>query len=226
MTVRFPKKPLLHQSTAAVISRSGFWATASALFILATTLIAQSYFKTKPVYLENGFAAVPTSIKDWIGHDVPMLGQPFETELPDSELKRIYTDPDGNEIIAYIGYFARQTDTREVYGPQYDSLHLNSSPFPLSIPAFSETEIRNTLLNQNSAKLHAYFWYHIYGQITAERRDVKLQSTLKALIHRQNNAAIVVLATETRNRLAGVRSPLPPLDFVKEFIQALQPVFT
>ena len=152
----------------------------------------------KTVYLTRDLNTFPKIIGKWTGKDVVALGEPFETVVPDTTLKRIYVDPHGNEVKLFIGYFALQDADKEIFNSKYNDLlfhPMGSKVIKSSTKSSRGIQMIKFQYNIQVNKRLGYAWYIINGNLYSNQYKAKLATFLNITTKKRNNSAIVILTT-------------------------------
>jgi EpsI family protein len=205
----FPKR----FSAAVIIATTICFITGAALFLR----------RLEPVYLTTGLDGIPSIIENWVGKDAAAFEEPFYSVVPDSELKRIYTDPRGNKINLFIGYFVLQEGDKDIFNPKYNDLLFRPSDLKVfNSPIESPFKVNTIKFHYNSynGKRLGCAWYIISGKFYSNQYAAKLATFLNITTRKRNNAAIVIMTTKYDEKAPNKKSA----DVITHFTGVLYPI--
>lgn len=169
----------------------------SALFVLLFGFAVYLNFFALPqaVALSAPLRQFPTEIKGWQGIENQWLGKNnFFPKLHDT-LSRAYRDQSGKVVYLFIGYYQKQDNERRLVSYLSAPLHENAGIMSVSQEKTSFKAVSSSL-SSDSSHFDTLFWYQFPGkQKMTDRLQVKLHVLKSGILQRQNNGAIVLLAT-------------------------------
>jgi EpsI family protein len=166
------------------------WAAAAAGFLFLVTGSYTLLYQVKPVPLGMPFEGVPRVIGDWAVRNPYQGSVKMDEILPDDELRRTYSNSGQSRIHVYVGYFARQTGEKKIFMSAYASLmakgtqRMSANLNPSLSLGYTKDEKRSV-----------FFGYIIDGKIIPDASMAKLVMMKNALLHRRNNAGVLIIET-------------------------------
>lgn len=190
-----------------------------AIILLLMTGGYLHFNKSVPRYLEKPLSFFPTVIGSWTGKEASFTGLPFNYFSADEELKRIYTDNQGDEIKLYIGYFPHQDEERKIVSYKFDFLQQNANK--IQIPLGNNLiEIKSTEFAAKDTAETVYFFYDINGRILVNRYVAKLATIYDAIRNKRTNASIVVISFHHQSD--DPKMKMHALEFIRDAFPLIQ----
>jgi len=215
-----PKMNRIDLKKIIASSRVSLAAITTAIVISLLSGVCLYFYTPKPVYLGKDLNNFPTLIGNWEGKDVEKFDEPFKNLAPDSLLKRVYYDPSGNRVNLCIGYYAIQSEGREIFESSYNLLYENSHSVNLLPNSSSEAIARSADLNSTRNQKRVCIYYVINGQFTTSRYIAKLKTLMNIITKRINNAAIVIISFQNKPNNEGSNA----LSYGKQFANSIMPI--
>ena len=194
-------------------------AAAIAVSLLACTGTWLNVVHAQPRPLAADLSEIPMRVADWQGRVVEPDHPVFRTLDPDDEISRAYVRPDGAEVRVYIGYFARQTQGRELVHYTTDRLQRVSKPATLDrVPGMASLRV-NRLTEQGAGRTRVTaFWYEVNGRAVADPWLVKAYTAWDALAWNGTSGTVVVVSTDQPAGQASAELPEASLEFLRDFL--------
>lgn len=165
------------------------------VLLLAFAVYLNNFAMPKAIPLNNSLEKFPTEIAGWQGTNSNWVdGNKFFPGL-DNQLSRTYSDTSGNSVYLFIGYYQKQDKDKRFISYLSRPLYEDSETVTIvkdhsSFPGVSST------LQTTASKLSTLFWCQFPGKLKmTERLRIKLQILKSGILQRQNNGAIILLAT-------------------------------
>lgn len=188
------------------------FAVAGTLFFI--TLGAMHSYRPAPVPLQRPLDTIPTFISGFTGIPLDRINDRIRPFPADQELLRVYKDTSGKRIDLYIGYFEKQENGKEFINFQRDWMHEDAQKLSLGHASEPVVIKKTTLHDGRQNPFDVYFWYFMDGKIVTNRYIGKWLTFWSGLVKRKNNAAIVILQTNSSE--ADVRPFLKDLAAIVE----------
>lgn len=181
-------------------------------------------YTPQPVHLKRNLQTLPLNIDHWKGEDSAIINEAMLRYGVDSELNRSYKDPStGRTIGLYIGYFASQTQGKELINVTLNDLYMKTSQYVLKSDNIGESHTINRAVMTNGGKnLLVLYWYDINGHIIANRYEAKLLTAVNGAIRNTTNGAIIMITSEFNG--SSEVNELTRTD--ESFIMELQPLLS
>jgi EpsI family protein len=169
--------------------------------LVATTLfvfVGLNVFSRAPraVALAGDLDAFPTQLGQWalvLGSTTRPIAAPPNWVGVDSEIRRRYTRSDGATADVYVGYFASQSQGREVVNDHVTSLHERASRVRLSTPG-GVFDVNYVPADPHG--IETLFWYDLGNGPETNRFLVKARTLWSAMTSGETSAAVVVLMSK------------------------------
>lgn len=201
------------------------------LIILIALLLAvkgyQHFMKVVPMPIKASLADVPSTIGGWRspptttlspeGRGGSMENAPFELEHADSSVSKIYRNGSGRELILYIGYIEKQTQSMELIDYRLRGLYKKNEQ-----AALGAVPVNRTVLKSGNEKYQTLFWYDINGRIVSSRYKAKLLTAFDGLIRRRTNGAIVMIFSRLGNSADAAAVMKDEEDFARSLMPELK----
>jgi EpsI family protein len=195
--------------------RSGWWTAVATLVVAVIYLYG---YDRGPVEAKQSFSMLPSTIGSWsaierIGHQPPM-----RVMGADQELKRVYRNQAGRELLLYIAYLNAQAQGRELVNYLTAPLHGHVEPRALTVGQASLVANVGTW-EEGRSRMPLLFWYQIGSRTYADRYEAKAATIAQAVSHQGSHGALVLLLGDTgdgnaatsREELGRFASELAPL---------------
>jgi EpsI family protein len=140
----------------------------------------------------------------------------------DRELSRTYSSASGDKLNLYVGYFAGQTQGKEMISYQTSDLHREASKRKLDLSSYGPVEINQVVQQEGKYKRELLFWYDLNGRIVADKYEAKAWMVWDGLTRGRTNGAVVILSSDWA--IDGVLSGDPEARdaFVREVLRNLK----
>lgn len=168
-----------------------------AAVVLGATIFYAAGFRPTPVMLPEGFDGFPRQIEGWSAETVHDENWPFEHLRADPSLRRIYIDREGTRVGLYIGYYATQTQEKEIVNDLHNWLFNPAKVVEIAGRA-GPMRINHSEIQQEGARNVYYFWYQVGQRKVLHPFAVKFWSWVDALLYRKNSGAFVVISPQQR----------------------------
>ena len=197
-----------------------FWIVA-ALLIAATVLLhATNRSPKRP--LRQPLATIPMALGDWRGTDFPIEQRLVAALGVDEYLNRSYTDPGGNSLELYVGYFGSQRSGELIHSPK-NCLPaagwewVRTGRLDVSLPQHSPIRVNDFRIAKGLKQALVLYWYEGRGRSVANEYTAKFWMISDAMIrHRTDGSLVRVVIPMTKGeahaRALGV-----------QFLQAIYP---
>mgnify|MGYP002395359238 CR=1 FL=1 len=186
---------MLQNDTPITGKRIAAFAVAGILFVI--NLGAIHLYTLAPVPLKRPLEAIPTSISGFTGMPLDRIHEQIRPFPADRELLRVYRDTSGKRIDLYIGYFEKQEENKEFINYQRDWMHEDAHEVSLGRASEPMVIKKTTLQDRRQPPSDVYFWYLMDGKIVTNRYAGKFLTFWSGLVKRKNNAAVVILRTDS-----------------------------
>jgi len=171
-----------------------------------------------PIELEQNLISFPIEIANWKGEDIPSDFPIFKKMGVDSELSRSYRKEFGRAVSLYVGYYAFQTDKKEMVGYEIDAFFQNAQEMHFVLESGKTIEI-NYVVDRTGKKI-MLFWYNVGERVVTSQYWVKVYTTWNALVKRRSNGAAIIVSSDI-----GKPTDIPmALSESQRFISAVLPV--
>ena len=191
-------------------------------YLLILGISAQYLFVPKPVVLKDDFGRFPTRIASWEGKDSNWIqGEKFFLGV-DAQVKRVYAQDGGGEVLLYIGYFEVQRQGKSLINFRANPLRKEGKNTVVDTQRGGDRNV-NLLESKpviDGKPYNALMWYRFPDRETAGRYETKLKGITDALAHRRNNGAVILIASEISG---GTDSP-SDRQMLKTFAKEMHPV--
>lgn len=153
------------------------------------------YALPNAVALKVPLEQFPTEVADWQSMQSGwQRGDTFFQNL-DDELSRMYRDKTGNEVYLFVGYYQKQDNDKRLISYLSRPLYNNAETITISQDNSSFKVILSSL-QKDLSHLNTLFWYQLPDKLKmTDRLKVKLHVLLSGILKKQNNGAIILLAT-------------------------------
>ena len=158
--------------------------------------------------LEPGLESAPST--RFIGFDLDLMraypGGTGEVRFvgTDEEVVRTYRNAAGRRLQVYVGYYARQTEGRELTGDASRRLQRVASPLTFASGADPLT-VKEASIETPESRRGVIFWYDVNGRILSNQYAVKLSTLWDAVVRRRTNGAVVMVAWDANSTFASTR---------------------
>ena len=163
--------------------------------LTASVLVARAH-RPQTLPPRQSLASLPLTIGGWGGWDAGEMSDQVVSALGvDDYANRYYTDPDGNTLSLYVGFYASQRQGASIHSP------LNCLPgagwYPaghefLEIPVGNATiRVNRIVILKGRVKQVVLYWYQSHARVIASEYAAKLYSVLDALRTGRTDAALV-----------------------------------
>ena len=165
-----------------------------AVIIFSVTLGFMHFYPLKSVELSRPLNFFPTEIAGFIGKNRAYLDGRLRPFSADTELIREYANDQGNKLLLYIGYFARQENSRRII--DYRRTFTHEQAFKVAVPkGNSSFGIKRTELHGQPTLSAVYFWYQIGPRIVTNEYTGRFFTFIDSFLNRKNNGAVIVIQT-------------------------------
>ena len=166
-----------------------------AVFVLAGSGVLAREPKTVP--LAGGTLRLPIEMGEWTA-EIGRWPSPVSALWPgaDSEDHRRYRHESGATADVFVGYFAKQTQDRELASFRNAGLHRRARPVRLGTTG-ADGFVAN--LSESSDGVDTLFWYDMDAAIQTNQYQTKLLTTWNAIIKGRTNGAVVAITMPRQN---------------------------
>ena len=193
------------------------WITAMVV-LMSTAGLVYSY-TPHPVPLNNELNSLPKTIGQWKGTDSSVKGYPYRAPGADHEMVRTYTNPSGQSITLYIGYFESQRQNKELINYKLSALYEEAKGLELPIAGNDSISVNKTMVRDGARNIALVYWYDLNGEVVANPYMAKLLTSLDGLANGWTNGAIVIVHSYIDDNDFSIA-----LDRQRDFIQNLYPL--
>lgn len=199
--------------------------------IVAAAIASAGAVTVPPIvasYLKDGsyiqpVLEVPPGLGGWQLGTGPLTDWTPQFSNPSARISQVYVYGT-RRVELYIGYYRHQRQSVELITSQNSLVHSNDKVWGSigeahRVLAFNSDEINaiETKLRSSLTQLLVWHWYWIDGQYTANPYWAKMLQAKSQLLGRGDNAAVIVIATES-NQYAGEAA-----DRLQDFIKVMLP---
>jgi EpsI family protein len=172
-----------------------FHISALSLLLFGFTVYINFFAMPRPVALNPPLQQFPAEINGWQGEQSDWIkGQKLFHDLDDN-LGRAYHDRSGNIVYLFIGYYQRQDNDNRLVSNLSGALYNHAETVSVSQGQSSFQGV-SSFLSSNDENFGTLFWYQFPAQLKmTDRMQIKLHVLESGLLQRQNNGAIILLAT-------------------------------
>jgi EpsI family protein len=169
----------------------------SALMLLLFSFAAYLIFFAMPkaITLNTPLQQFPTEVASWKGTQSNWLEENVFFPKLDNELSRVYRDQSGNSVYLFVGYYQQQDNDKRLISYLSNPLHTNAETTTIS-QGHSSFQANLSTLTVDSSIFSTLFWYQFPDKLKiTSRLQAKLHVLISSVLQRQNNGAIILLAT-------------------------------
>jgi len=200
-------------------SRLHFFTLLGLLLSFAAYLIF--FAMPKNVSLPSPLQQLPAKVAGWQGTPSNWLGENKYFPGLDEEINRTYRDQSGNSIYFFVGYYQKQDNEKRLASFHSGPLHNDGKKVSVA-QGQSVFTAASSSISQNNTNFTTLFWYQFPDKLkTTDRSQVKLHILQSGILQRQNNGAVILLATPTGN---GSADNMKSLVILQSFAADLAPV--
>jgi len=154
----------------------------------------------RPVPLPRPLQSLPMQLGPWHGKD--MIWFRGDEHFPGvfGEIQRAYTNPRGEEVYLYIGYFPTQTHERRLISFHGKPLHEKARSVPSGLKGGDPKQVNLSSLKIDGKAYQLLFWYTLPSGGATDRLEAKVMTMEDGLRYRKNNAAVVIFAAPFDDR--------------------------
>lgn len=170
----------------------------SALLILFFNFAIYLNFLAMPkaVTLNVPLQQFPTEINGWQGIQSDWLGENVFFPKLDNDLSRVYHDQSGNSVYLFVGYYQKQDNDKRLVSYLSKPLYNNAETIAISPGHSSYQAVLSSPSGGMVSDFKTLFWYQFPDKLKmTDRLQVKLHLLKSGILQRQNNGAIILLAT-------------------------------
>ena len=170
----------------------------------------------------------PLVLAQWRGTETPIEARIIQAVGVNDHVNRVYSDPSGNPVQLYIGYYSSQRTGDTIHSPKHclpgaGWVPVRTGELSILLSSGGSVTVNDYLIQKGRDKQLVLYWYQARGRTIASEYEAKLWMVLDALMrHRTDGALVRVVAptgkaeSEARERAVEfVRSLYPHL---KDFI--------
>jgi EpsI family protein len=208
---RAADKPVERSTSAptSVAARSALAAVAVVVF----GLVGVNAFvpSSRPVELPGGLTGFPARLGDWtaLGTLPRTEDGPWTWFQPDAELRREYRNARGAVVHLYIGYFASQSQGREIVNHRIGSVQSSSTRVRVGD---SSRGFEANLTTRARDQRELLFWYDVGSGAETNQYAVKARTMLNAMWRGRTNGSVVVIGTDLdAGRSSGLLQEFAPM---------------
>ena len=202
-------------------------AFAIALSIFISTWFVMAYADPAQKLVEMDMNNMPKTIGSWQGHDVAILGEPYEKmEGLDSVLRRVYRDNQGNSVNLLIGYLHAQNKEKEIHHYPAGKLENDNTQIEVTSTSGNNYRLRISSYEHHGNEREAIYFYYINGNIIDHRYKAKIASMIRSLKTKKSNAAIIVVSYAVNAKILDSDINKSARQFTGELIQMTQKYMT
>jgi EpsI family protein len=162
------------------------------------------------------------AIGEWEGSHADFNIRGLEIRGADSEITRSYKDAKGREVKLYTGYFASQTQGKEMIFYTLQDLYNNTEETVVTIGPDKAVHVNKALLSAGPGRVRpVLYWYDVQGKIIANRYIAKFVTALNGLFRKGTNGALVMVYSDEKDPEQIEQALHDELDFIKVLMPAL-----
>ena len=180
------------------------------------------FHQPRAIPLRAEIVNFPMEIGEWQGKERGSDFPIYKKLGVDRELSRTYSSASGDKLNLYVGYFAGQTQGKEMISYQTSDLHREASKRKLDLSSYGPVEINQVVQQEGKYKRELLFWYDLNGRIVADKYEAKAWMVWDGLTRGRTNGAVVILSSDWA--IDGVLSGDPEARdaFVREVLRNLK----
>lgn len=172
--------------------------------------------------LRRPLREIPLTLGSWTGEERPLEQRIVEAAGVDDYLNRIYTDPAGNPVRLYLGYYGTQRTGDTIHSPKNCLPGSGWEPvgagrLAIAVPNGANIVVNDYLVEKGLDRQLVLYWYHARGRVEASEYWAKVWLVSDAITRNRTDGALVRLVTPTRDGEGRARAR------AVEFAQALYP---
>jgi len=196
-------------------------------------VIAAIMFSVLGAYLRWPMTAVktpsdiknfPQSVGVWQGSPEPAAIEELTGLGAEGLASMKYRSPEKATIDFHLAYFEYQTQAKELAGDRVERFLLGDNPLEQERASVGGLHVRRIIQQRVSGYRVMLSWYEMNGQSMESVWKVILQSLYGSLVHRQNNGAVVVVATDYSTPMELPRAIEQLDDFVRAVVPSIKTV--
>lgn len=130
-----------------------------------------------------------------------------------------YRSPEKATIDLHLAYFEYQTQAKELAGDRVERFLHGDNPVEQDHASVGGLPVRRIIQQRANGYRVMLSWYEMNGQSVESFWKVILQSMYGSLVHRRNNGAVVMIATDYSTPMELPRA----MEQLNEFVQAIVP---
>jgi EpsI family protein len=189
-------------------------------FLVVAGLYIYAFAMPRPVQSKQDLALFPARIGEWRGSESGWMKIETFFLNPDKILSRIYKNDSGKEVNIFVGYYESQSQDKRMVSLHDSLLHANSRVVTTGLRNPGPREVKLALVSIDKRPYEVIFWYDFPSGDLTGRYKAKIKTITDALLYRKNNAAVILLAAQTR----GSADPQAPSEVLKDFLRAAAPL--
>lgn len=197
-----------------------FFFTAGTL--LAGIVLLHSVSHGEAVPLREPLGQLPLNMGGWQGRNDPLEDRIVSVLGVSDYVNRAYTDPRGQRIDLYVGYYKSQRTGETIHSPKnclpgsgWEPVRAGRLTIPMA--AAPAIVVNEYLVEKGPAQYLVLYWYQAHGRVIASEYSGKAWLVFDAITRNRTDEALVRVLTSTRNGEGQARAQ------VVEFVQALYP---
>lgn len=164
--------------------------------VLLTTAAAAAAWRVSPIVPARPLAEVPAKLGPWVTILNDSSAAAFRARGATHELSRTYLGPSRRQVRLYVGYFAVQSQGRELVTEQTLALMQNAEPVTLRISDGRIKDAGGLVRTVKGSSQYVLSWYELNGHSTSNGYMAKAWTAWDALVRRRTSGAVVTLTAD------------------------------
>jgi EpsI family protein len=183
------------------------WPVVCALgFLIALGTHVHAFAAPRPVPPQTALGQMPYAFGDWFGMGSEWIkGEQYFPGV-DAQLVRTYRGPSGTPIHLYVGYFQFQRQDKSLVNFHASALREDVREIAAELGPGGPPRVSRSTATIGGVRYVILSWYRLASGDVTGRLEAKSRQVLDALLHGQNNGAVILVAMP----LDGKDQPIEP----------------
>ena len=190
------------------------------VFLVGLGISAYAFATPRPLPTKQPLGEFPYVVGAWYGGESSWITGNHLFPGVDKELTRTYTLAPGNEVHLYVGYFESQRQGKSLTRGFSSPLRENLREIPTGFCPLAPQYVNYSRPIIDGKRYAAIFWYRFPSGYVTGRYQAKSKQILDAVMHRQNDGAVILLAVPLTDKADD--APAPPA--LMAFARAVTPI--